>query len=152
VGHTEGRLIGTRRLDLKAAAALLGITSEAVRRRAKRGTLSSEMEDGRLYVWVPDVSHDGVHNRVHDEQAKPDDLLLESMRDQIDILKREVEDWKEEARRKDTIIMAMAQRIPELDPPREARESPLSASSGRDDVGVPAEWRSSWWRRWFSSG
>ena len=41
--HTAGR----RRLDLKEAAAELGVTSEAIRRRAKRGTLPSEKgEDG----------------------------------------------------------------------------------------------------------
>jgi hypothetical protein len=61
VGNTEGR----RRLDLKAAAAELGVTSEAIRRRAKRGTLPSEKgEDGLLYVWLPDVS-DGVHLGSH---------------------------------------------------------------------------------------
>jgi hypothetical protein len=150
--------MGTRRLDLKAAAAQLGITSEAVRRRAKRGTLPSEMgEDGRLYVWVHDVSDDGSHDGDPQERRDRDrDLLLESMQDQIDTLKREVEDWKEEARRKDTIIMTMAQRIPELEPAREVspepRESPetVTEESARDDVPPEQEKRVSWWRKLFS--
>jgi hypothetical protein len=72
------------------------------------------------------------------------------MRDQIDTLKREVEDWKEEARRKDTIIMTMAQRIPELEPASEPRESPTEAAEepGKGDV-PPQEEQRSWWRRLF---
>ena len=58
--HTEDDTMGKRRLNLKEAAAEFGITSEAVRRRAKRGTLPSETgEDGRLHVWLPDVSDAG---------------------------------------------------------------------------------------------
>ena len=42
-----------RCMTLKEAAEFLGSTSEAVRKRAKRGTIPSETgEDGMLYVWV----------------------------------------------------------------------------------------------------
>ncbi len=36
-------------------------------------------------------------------------------------LRQETEDWKEEARCKDTIIMSLTQRIPELEAPTESR-------------------------------
>ena len=49
--------------------------------------------------------------------------LLASMQDQIDTLKQELEDWKEEARRKDAILMTRGQRIPELEAPAEPREA-----------------------------
>ena len=145
--------MGTRRLDLKAAALELGITSEAVRRRAKRGTLPSETgEDGRLYVWVHDVSADGPHDGDPGEDR---DLLLESMQDQIDTLKREVEDWKEEARRKDHLLAAALERIPAIEapeePPPEPRESPQTASEEPGGVGVGSEQERpvSWWQRLF---
>jgi hypothetical protein len=70
--------------------------------------------DGTRYVFLDD------------DQTGPDpDMtpLLASMQDQIDTLKQELEDWKEEARRKDAILITMAQRIPELEAPSEAQES-----------------------------
>jgi hypothetical protein len=53
--------MGSRRMDLKEAAEVLGVTSDAVRKRAKRGTIPSETGlDGLLYVWVDDGSPDGL--------------------------------------------------------------------------------------------
>ncbi len=46
----------------------------------------------------------------------------------MDFLETELENRKEKARRKDTIIMTMAQRIPELEPAPEPREEPETAS------------------------
>ena len=146
MGDTVGNTRGTRRLDLKAAAAELGITSEAVRRRAKRGTLASETgEDGRLYVWLPDVPDAGSHDRVHDgphsgsptgdAQHLPD-ALLERFEDENDFLRRELERLHRELERKDAILLTMAQRIPELEPAREApSEGPESTISAADDAG-----------------
>jgi hypothetical protein len=45
------------------------------------------------------------------------DTLVQSLQDQIAYLRQEAEDWKEEARRKDTIIISLTQRIPELEAP-----------------------------------
>ena len=84
--------------------------------------------------------------------------LVASMQDQIDTLKQELEDWKEEARRKDTIHMTMAQRIPELeaakDSSSEPPESPVTASEGADTGKVTSEQqepsqRRSWLRAFF---
>ena len=150
-------------MDLKEAAAELGITSEAVRRRAKRGTLASETgEDGRLYVWLPGVSdagsHDGVHAGPHSgsptgDTHHPPDALLERFEDENDFLRRELERLHRELERKDAILMTMAQRIPELEPAPEPREAPETASDGGgkgeepnrgDDRAAVA-----WWRRLF---
>jgi len=160
--------MGTRRLDLKEAAAELGITSEAVRRRAKRGTLASETgEDGRLYVWLPDVSdagvhagsHDGVHAGPHDRRAQYlPEALLERFEDENDFLRRELERLHRELERKDAILLTMAQRIPELEPAKEApsedREAPVSAFEEQAGTDGPPEQqsqekRTSWWRRLF---
>ena len=63
----------------------------------------------------------------------------------IDWLKREVE-------RKDTILMTLAQRVPELEASSETRESPQMPSEQQgngttypDDRGA----KPSWWRRFF---
>ncbi len=163
--HTEGDTMGTRKLDLKEAAAELGITSEAVRRRAKRGTLASETgEDGRLYVWLPEVPdarvpggvHAGPHDGVHDGRAPHlPEALLERFEDENDFLRRELERLHRELERKDAILLTMAQRIPELEPAKEAapehRESPVSATEerGGDEVPPEQEQRRSWPRRFF---
>ena len=99
-----------------------------------------------------------------DERVDP----VEDLRDHIAFLRAELEarneeirrreeEHREEARRKDTIIAQLTQRIPELEPPREAprepREAPVS-SSGETDKGTPPEQqegsqRRSWWRAFF---
>ena len=60
----------------------------------------------------------------------------------------------EELRRKDHIIAALTERIPELEPareePREARESPRTVSEEPDkDTTAPDEEQPSWWKRFF---
>jgi hypothetical protein len=159
-GHTEDERKGTRRLDLKSAAAALGVTSEAVRRRAKRGTLPSEKgDDGRLYVWVSTVSDDGPHgvsgdgSHAGDPPTNPPEALLDRFEDENDFLRREVERLHRELERKDAILMTLAQRVPELEPTREAppelRESTMTASEDQANGPRPPEEEKhpSWWRK-----
>jgi hypothetical protein len=151
--------VGRRRVDLKEAAEVLGSTTEALRKRAKRGTLDSETgEDGKLYVWVDDrvAGRDGrVDSRVDGRVDDPDDdrreELIDRMASEIDWLRREVE-------RKDTLLMSLMQRIPELEAPPEASPEPREArvtpsedwgdSEGRADAEKPVE-RRSWLYRFF---
>jgi len=165
-GHTPTDTEGRRRLDLKAAAAELGVTSEAIRRRAKRGTLPSEKgEDGLLYVWVPDgphaVSDDGSHGGPHGvsdgEDPRIPNALLERYEDENDFLRRELERLHRELERKDAILLTLAQRVPELEPAREGSPQATGASqtpseeegngTGRD--GETSEPRRSWLARFF---
>ncbi|MDP9458663.1 MAG: hypothetical protein M3Q60_23480 [Actinomycetota bacterium] len=44
----------TRRVTLREAARVLGISKEAVRKRVKRETLAHEKKDGVVYVFLPD--------------------------------------------------------------------------------------------------
>ncbi len=170
-GDTAGHTAGRRRLDLKAAAVELGITSEAIRRRAKRGTLPSEKgEDGLLYVWVPAVSdgvHDGYDGGTHGVSGsgshadgvddRPDlgrpEALLERFEDENGFLRQELERLHRELERKDAILLTMAQRIPELEAAPEPRESsqtagahPGSGTVHPDDSGAE---KPSWFRRFF---
>src|SRR5215212_9140829 len=120
-----------RRMNLKEAAEVLGSTSEAIRKRAKRGTIPSETgDDGMLYVWVDDRvdgtrdegSHqvdgrvdgngngvsdgsDRVDNRVDDHL--PDiyrDLLLDRMGSEIDHLREQLQEEREANRENRRII------------------------------------------------
>jgi hypothetical protein len=82
------------------------------------------------------------------------ETLVQSLEEQIIYLRQESEDWKEEARRKDTIIMSLTQRIPELEAatePREVFESATQAkgkgAASREDQ-EPSQGRS-WLHRFF---
>jgi hypothetical protein len=166
-GKTTGNTEGRRRLDLKAAAAELGVTSEAIRRRAKRGTLPSEKgEDGLLYVWLPDAS-DGVHGGAHgvydngtharvavdNARALLPEALLERYEDENGFLRQELERLHRELERKDAILLTMARRIPELEAAPEPRESPNTPSEQPGgDTAYPEDGgaeKRSWWRRFF---
>src|SRR5918994_953026 len=52
-GDVGGDGLATRRVTMREAADLLGVSKEAIRKRVVRGTLRSELgEDGRRYVYV----------------------------------------------------------------------------------------------------
>ncbi len=133
-----------RRVTVKQAASELGISPEAVRARIKRGTLHKEKgADGTVYVRLDaDRTHDrmGAHDAARVE-------LVDELRDRIRYL-------EEESKRKDAILLRMAERIPELEAsaPPEPREAPETNSEGAVG-GDPSESVSkpSWWRRWFGA-
>ncbi len=154
-----------QRVTVEEAARLLGIEKESVRKRVYRGSLRADKEpDGTLRVYVDgtDVvqgqSTDTVHG--HESGGLKGEIPGDhgGHRDAlIDELRAEVAAWREESRRKDHIIAALVERVPQLEAPREAADGPLSASEG--DPGVnprPAHEeaqggseRRSWWRRWL---
>ncbi len=171
VGNTEGHTMddpagntaGRRRLDLKAAAEL-GVTSEAIRRRAKRGTLPSEKgEDGLLYVWVPTVSDAGPHAGPHAREVSGEatdqllpEALLKRFEDENDFLRRELERLHRKLERKDAILLTLAQRVPELEPAKEAPTEPrngheTASENAANGEAHPEEERAPWWRRLFGS-
>lgn len=150
------RAVDRTRVTVSEAARLLGLSAEAVRSRVQRGTLESTKIGGTVYVLL-DADQTSINRsntsgrRTNDETADQSaDLstarLLDSQQDQIDWLRREVE-------RKDTIIMSLTQRIPELEAPVEPRDASETASEGDSGIETPArdtgEPRRSWWRRWF---
>jgi hypothetical protein len=91
--------------------------------------------------------------------------LVEELRDYVAFLKAELEarneeirrreeEHREEARRKDTIIAQLTQRIPELEAAPEPREAPETASEHMDEENVPKEpqepaQRRSWLSKFF---
>jgi hypothetical protein len=88
---------------LRDAAADLGLTVDAVRKRVKRGTLESEKDsDGRVYVFLDDVP-DTDHPR------SDTDRLISTLEEQLR-LEREAH---AEARR---LLAAALERIPAIEP------------------------------------
>ena len=141
-------------VTVEEAARLLDISVDAIRKRIERGTLRSTKVGKTRYVLLDDVMTHPDAERIRQDSGHDGDMtrqdtdmtsLLTSMQDQIDTLKQELEDRKEEARRKDAILMTMAQRIPELEAPAEPQAAPQTASEEASGTPPPP----SWWRRFF---
>ena len=129
-----------RRLSVSEAADALGITVDAIRSRVKRGTITHERVGERVYVLLDaDQSwpgHDQGSGQGSGQAAPPTEdrtvELIATLREQLAAERRA----NEENRR---IIAALTQRIPEIEPPREApsepRESPVTATEQPGRVG-----------------
>ncbi len=164
-----------RRLTVSKAATELGISAEAVRSRLKRGTLRSVKEASTVYVVLdadrttdqarPDLDQTSLeHDRANDQTA-----LVESLREQIGYLQgviatrdRELQSRAEEIRRRDTALereqeltARFADRLRELEAPREVPVAPQEAEEGPergprpDAPGRQEDTRRPWWRRVF---
>ena len=132
-----------RREDVKGAAEALGVTVEAVRKRISRGTLRSEKgPDGTRYVWLderPDANqaHDGAGpDSRADAVIDAKEETIGELRERVAQLSRILETRDEELRRKDTIIMQMAQRVPELPlaPSKKLRDAPETDAEAQEGV------------------
>jgi len=115
------------RVTVQEAAQRLGISQDAVRQRIRRGSMRHDKDGkGRVYVYLDPTNtratpvHDAPRGTVHD--ASRSNELVTELRNRIQFLETELTDRKEESRRKDHIIAALTQRIPELEPPSEPRE------------------------------
>jgi hypothetical protein len=130
-------------LDVKEAAEVLGISSEGVRKRIKRGSLESEKDpEGRVYVWLDEggTGSDGTPDgdwTADRTGSEEDALVVEVLReqvadvdDQVAYLREMLEAEREANRENRRIIASLVQRVPELEPARdtspEPRESPVS--------------------------
>ncbi len=147
----------SHRLTVQEAASRLGVTVDAVRGRIKRGTLSSQKdEDGTVYVFLDEGDQPGGQSDAPPRPAGDQPELVEVLQEQNDYLRRQLEVWQEEARRKDHIIAALAERIPAIEAPPEAPGAPATTSEGadgsegRDDPQRSSERpKRSWWREFF---
>ena len=140
----------SRRLTVQEAADVLVTSVDAVRMRARRGTLASEKDsDGRVYVWV-DTDESETKPRLNGTS----DALIAAKDETIRVLQEQLEAERQshaEARR---IIGGLVQRIPELEPPGAAEtvsEGPEGFPEPRPGAGDDEEGaeRVSWWRRMF---
>jgi hypothetical protein len=101
-----------RWVDLREAAKLLGASTEAVRKRAARGSLRSDRQDGRVLVWVDEDQTEGVREAQVDREA-----LLETKDETIRVLEEQLKLRAEEITRRDVIISQLTARILEIEAP-----------------------------------
>ena len=130
-----------KRLDVKQAAQVLGVSTDAVHKRVRRGSLESDKdENGHVYVYLDD----GLDSPLDaGYTADRRDEHVAGLEDQIAFLRAELE-------RKDAILLTMAQRIPELEPSPEPSESSDTASGSTEGVETPlAAEKRSWLARFF---
>jgi excisionase family DNA binding protein len=108
--------LAIERLTVAQAAARLGVSQDAVRKRIKRGTIEYEQDqDGRLHVYLDPLEvYETRQDRAGDE---PTERLAWAQHQEIEFLRRELETRTEEIRRRDSIMAALTQRIPELEAP-----------------------------------
>jgi hypothetical protein len=164
-----GQDSGTLRVTIREAAARLGVTEAAVRKRIQRGSLGKELgQDGRVYVYL-DLSQDTSHpeSQVHRDPVVEE--LVEELRDRVAFLERSLERRSLEAERYQQIVAGLTQtnnnlsaRVLELEAPREAsgaaepaeapetvEEEPERAEPRSGPVGAQEAARRPWWRRVF---
>jgi hypothetical protein len=158
-----------RRVTVVEAAAILGVTPDAVRSRLRRGTLKrDEAPDGTVLVVLEDDAvtadyvdgRDGRRDETTDRSTDHTTVAyINGLTSKIELLERELADWKDEARRKDHLLAAALERIPAIEAPQEtpseARDSDLTpfeqAAMGDIPPGdtEPPRAERSWWQRWF---
>lgn len=117
-----------RKVGLDEASRLLGIQKEALRKRAKRGTVSAEKDKHGRWLFVVENDLDSGEDNVQDTSR----TILDTMQKEIEYLRRENE-------RKDHIIMSLVQRVPQLEAPRQEQADP----------DVQQEKKQPWWKKIF---
>ncbi len=177
---SDGHIDANVRMTVQEAADSLGVTVEAIRGRMHRGKYLKEKDDeGRVWVLLPpdqlpngrgevyerssERSGTGSGERSDDRsradgpnvyrrvEVAPDPELVEELRGEVAYLKEIVATRDEEIRRRDHIIMALTERVPELvEAPQNDQEDaqrPTGGSAGVESQEEPE--RRSWWRRVF---
>jgi acyl transferase domain-containing protein len=149
--HGTGQESGTR-ATVYEAAQILGVTVDAIRKRVQRGTIPHQKdESGRVWVLLEAASTiqdatstvpDGSSGTVQDGDQ---DELMSTLQEQVGFLKEELgarneelrrreEEHREESRRKDHLLAAALERIPELPPPEASQEESSDSSEAASDL------------------
>ena len=167
-GRTRADTGADERLTLRQAAAHLGVSESAIRKRVERGTLRSDKgPDGKRYVYL-DTGADHVADGGADLSATGErDALISELRARIEDLRTDRDAWRDQARRSDYMASAAMDRTRELESrlreleapasenpsePREADPRPDPTRTLIDTAGAPdpsAQRPRSLWRRIF---
>jgi|SRR5215203_4032725 len=134
------------RITVAEAAQRLGVSQDAVYKRIKRGTIPwDKAEDGKTVVYLEEANESTNRPDAASERLKTStdttgpssidvsvDVLVDELRDRVSFL-------EEELRRKDTILMSLVQRVPELEAPRDSSpEAPGPPETPSEDAGKAA--------------
>jgi hypothetical protein len=125
-----------RKLTVQEAADVLETSVDAVRQRIKRGKLEraepDDPSDSRVYVWL-DVDHTDTRHEAKVDSSPNGDALVESLQDQVEYLRDQLEREREANRENRRLLAAALERIPpQLEAPRDTPpESPVSTGPTR---------------------
>ena len=151
------------------AAARLGLSEHAVRKRIQRGMLPAVKDGAGRWLVVldpldtssstPETPSKTTGTPVEDTSHVPQDggaesvyrELVDTLRAEADFLRGELTARTEELRRKDHIIAGLTSRIPELPAGQDAPQASPAAPGAAEPAGHGAEalpwWRRVWWLR-----
>src|SRR4051812_8079666 len=153
--HQPGRdMDGYEKLTVAAAAAFLGTSQDAVRKKIQRNTIRwTKDDDGRVYVYLDPSETSQAAD--HDESG----TTIEMLREQLSYLQEVIRTRDEEIRRHQHLLAAALERIPAIEAPpdtpsetsQDDRESPVTASENRSNSDTPPEpeQRRSWLHKLF---
>ena len=154
-----------QRVTVPEAAEILGITTDAVRSRMRRGKLRREEgEYGTVYVLLDAKdSQDGQdgHPTAEDgygtgtpaggnsRETVEDGPLVGELRERVRSLETQLDHERQANRENRRLLAAALERIPAIEAGDE-QESPATATEPHDKERVPGDQdRRSWWRKFF---
>jgi len=82
----------TQGLNISTAAAQMGITPEAVRKRIARGTLRATKQEGRWHISLKDIGQDTRQDTGQDTGQDDKDRLIQTLTEEINARRREVQE------------------------------------------------------------
>jgi len=154
--YGQGGTTIKRRVDVKQAAEALGISSEGIRQRIRRGSLESEKDtDGRVYVFIEEEATNGASY-----EHSTDDVVTR-LENEVEFLRKELATRDAEIQRRDAVLLSLSEGLKALNPPPaspEARDSSVTASEEPYSTHAPpvpetpvpeAQQKRSWWRAFF---
>lgn len=123
--YAAGQLPEHERVPVPQAAERLGITENALRKRVQRNTVDwMRNSDGRVFVYLPPTMTGQASGHADDQvgsQPEADHAdLAESLQDQVDYLRGVLETRDRELSEMRRIVAGLVQRVPELEPARDA--------------------------------
>ena len=104
-------------VDLDTAADIIGISSDAVRKRIKRGSLEGYKESGRWMVYIPDSRPDNSGQIPDTVQALKEHI--ESLKKENARQQRTIDAYQRNQEQINYILALKEQKILELEAPRQ---------------------------------
>jgi hypothetical protein len=151
-------------LTVANAARFLGVTKQAIRQRIYRDTIPHrKASDGTVHVRITEDNPEAngeSYGETHAENLGNTEAvnreLVDELRDRVGFLERQLEGEQRAHAELRRIIAGLVQRVPELEPAREATaetpDSPETASAPPEEHKAPPEQeRRSWWRKVFGA-
>jgi excisionase family DNA binding protein len=149
-GDTD-RTIPQESMSVTEAAAFLGVTEDAVRKRIHRGKIRFERDTEGRYIVYPtedDIRQTAPREYVQSESS----ALIFELRAQLRRLEDQLEQANERDKETRRLLAAALERIPpQLEAPSEPRESPQTATERAAVDQEEGTQQRPWWRRVFGS-